>query len=131
MCNKIVDASRGRLTHTLARGNVTSFREYVKKSSFKIRQHITTLIRIKRNQSNWNSEIKSLQHQIMNFVHHIFGDHTQCKKLHVPCEKRGNKNWVPTLKSTGMYNAIRQAVSDISCHARSLLKSETSNHVES
>ena len=35
------------------------------------------------------------------------------------------------MKSTGIYNALRQAVSDICCHARSVLKMETSNHVES
>ena len=133
MCNKIVDASRGRLAHTLPRGNVKSFRDHVKKCSFKIRQHVVTLINIKRNQRDANSGVTSLQHQIMNSIHHCFGDHAQCKKYQVPCKRktRNQKNWIPTLKLTGMYTTIQQAVRDLSCHARSLLKSETSSHVES
>ena len=131
MCNKIVDASKGRLTHSLARGNVTSFRNYVKNCSFKIRQQIMTLIKIKINQRDADSEVKSLQYQIMNSIHHIFGDHAQCSKFQVPCEKTTDKNWIPTLKSTGMYLSIRKAVSDLSCHTRSLLKFENSNYVES
>ncbi|OXU21297.1 hypothetical protein TSAR_011565 [Trichomalopsis sarcophagae] len=131
MCNKIVDASKGRLAHNLVRGNVKTFREYVKKCSFKIRQHVMTLIKIIRNEKDGYSQVKMLQNQIINSVHHVFGDHSQCRKFEVPCENQSFKNWIPILKSTGMYSAIRQAVSNLSCHALSLLKCATSNHVES
>ena len=130
MCNKIVDVSRGRMVHSLARGNVKSFRDIVKRS-FKIRQHIVMLIKIRKNDPSNSEDMKHLQRQILNSVHHVFGDHCNCKKYKVPCEEKETKNWIPTLKSTGMYNSIHRAVSDLSCHVRSLLLTTTNNYVES
>ena len=61
----------------------------------------------------------------------MIGDHSKCKTYKVPCEKKEKKNWIPTSKSTGMYHSIHRAVSDLSCHVRSLLLTTTNNYVES
>ncbi|KAJ8669215.1 hypothetical protein QAD02_000474 [Eretmocerus hayati] len=130
LCNKIKDASKSRIT--LARGNVMAFRDVVFRGAFKVRKHITKLVKIKLSRERSKEQEHSLQTQILDAVNHCFGDHRNCERLDVPCNpKPKEKNWVPTLISTKIYYQIKSAVSNISCHVKRLLGNETNNPVES
>ncbi|KAJ8685040.1 hypothetical protein QAD02_020833 [Eretmocerus hayati] len=132
LCNKIKDASKSRLNKTkLRRGSVTSFRAVVGNAALKVRRHVVNLVRIAMSYERSRDNEQLLQKQILDSVNHCFGDHRNCDELNTPCEIQDNeRNWVPDLKSTGIYDQIRTAVSNLSCHAKSLLCNVTNNAAE-
>ncbi|KAJ8673527.1 hypothetical protein QAD02_005437 [Eretmocerus hayati] len=130
LCNKIKDAAKGRIT--LTRGNVKTFRELVTRGAFKVRKHIAKLVKVQLSRERSKDQEQALQNQILDSTNHCFGDHRNCERLQVPCDPKPNeKNWVPVLISTKVYFPIKTAVSNLSCHVKSLLCNETNNPVES
>ena len=132
MCNKIVEASRGKIARAAVVGNIAKFRLFIKKSAFKIRKAITDHIE-QRNQEHCTDEqrIKELQRDILNVVDHVFGQHTNCKSRNLNCKtKKTKKNWVPVLKACKIYEPIQLAVKKVSCFSKSLLREVTTNASE-
>ena len=132
MCNKIVDASRSKINRSAVTGNILNFREFIKKSAYRVRKAIMfhTNQRIKANCSE-KDKIKELQRDIFNVVNHVYGQHKNCKSRGLNCNGRKNqKNWIPILKAYRIYDTIEEAVKKVSSHANSLLRKVITNAAE-
>ena len=132
MCNKIVDASKMKINRYTVSGNILKFREFIKKSAFRVRKTIMfhTNRRIKQNCPQ-KEKVKELQRDILNVVNHVYGQHKHCKSRGLNCTKRKNeKNWIPVLKACRIYDSIEEAVKKISCFTESLLRKVTTNAAE-
>ena len=86
MCNKIVDSSKGKINRSQVTGNILNFRNFIKKSAFRVRKAIMFHVnkRIKKNCSEVE-KAKKLQGDILNVIHHVFGQHNHCKNRGLSC----------------------------------------------
>lgn len=134
-CTKLVELSKTRNLPFLPRGTVGRFRAMIKKSAFNFRKVIRKAVIDRSGQPDLREaeKAKLLQEDIMNMMDHMYGDHQNCARLGVNCdaaEAAKKTNHVPNLKKCGLYNLIKKAVDDLSCHSLSLIRNFTSNSVE-
>lgn len=92
MCNKIVEASKGTIKRLSVSGNISAFRELVKKSAFKIRKTINYCINERSKEYCSEKErAEKLQKDILNAPYHVFGDHRNCANRGLQCNKKKKK----------------------------------------
>lgn len=130
--NKIVDASKTKFLN-VPKGSVRSFRERIKRSGYKFRKEITKCVRKLNDDKSKNATEKAteLKKNMLSLIDHVYGDHSQCQERGICCEEsNSNKNLVPMMKKSTVYDQIKTAVDNLSNFIDSLLVDLTSNRVE-
>lgn len=120
----VVDKNAGPIQLRKAVGsNILRMRTAVSKAA----QH-----RKQQSDTQFSEKVQLLKKDLLNSVSHIYGEHLKCKELKYFCNgsKDGDKNLIPQMKESGIYQKMMRHVSYLTDHARSLLLNQNNNPVE-
>ncbi|KMQ86930.1 hypothetical protein RF55_13949 [Lasius niger] len=134
LCKKIKTIAEMTLPNMRRNRVVVQLRNVIKKNILKIRQEVMKAATLRReNKQPHHSKVMELQKDILNILNHIFGEHKRCKERGLCIETCNeiNKNYVPYLKSYGLYQHIENVISYFSAYSDSLLLHLTNNPAES
>lgn len=101
--------------------NILRLRNAVQKASF---------YRAQQEDTDTNQKVRDLRADILNSPYHIFGEHARCQPYYCKGSKLEEKNLVPEMKQTGLFQILERLADDLTNHTRSLLKHLNSNLVE-
>ena len=135
MCTKIRVASKMTISRNIAvklTMAVTGFRLHIEKSAFKIRRCVELARDYRKTEDLSTSEkCRKLEKDIFVIFEHAFGDHAACDTIPFVCNRKdGDKNLLPDLRTTGIYESVYEAIRYLSGHANSLLENVTNNIAE-
>ncbi|KAJ8669498.1 hypothetical protein QAD02_000757 [Eretmocerus hayati] len=77
--------------------------------------------------------IENLADQLRNITSHVLGDLSNCPKYGFDCHVKKNKvetNFMPTLKTTSLYEALTENMKDLVKHCKSLMRDQTNSPAE-
>lgn len=106
--------------------------ELITENILRFRTAVTKAIEYRKNQDvTTNSKIMELEFDILNGPKHIFGDHSGCGQRDYFCTGgKDEKNMVPDLEKSGIFEAIMTAVRRVAYHSKSLIHDVTNNSAE-
>lgn len=108
-----------------------SLRKFLLQKILKLRRAVTEAVKHRKTEETpLEEKIALLQADILNGPSHVFGDHCKCSQYFCSGPKEGEKNLVPELKSSGLYEQIMKSVKYLAYNSRSLIHDVDSNVVE-
>lgn len=124
LCNKLKDISTKRSAGKL------EHRKLLSNNILRIRKGIVCAISYRK--SNGHS-VSDLRTDIMNTIHHVFGNHVACAEYFCDKKKLIETNYIEKIISQDyeFYEAINKILRNLARHSSSLLQDVDSNIVES
>ncbi|XP_046396856.1 uncharacterized protein LOC124163807 [Ischnura elegans] len=128
-CNKIRE-----LVTTCSKGICDRVeRKLIAENVLRFRTAVTKAVEFRKSQDiPLPKKTQLLERDILNSPSHIFGEHEKCK-IGYFCDgkvKSDQKNYIPELKRSGVYEKLMCIVKNISRHSRSLIYDVDNNPVE-
>ncbi|XP_063215915.1 uncharacterized protein LOC134527292 [Bacillus rossius redtenbacheri] len=109
----------------------SSQRKLLLQKILKLRRAVTEAVKHRKSEEmSLREKIALLQADILNGPSHVFGDHSKCCQYFCSGPKEGEKNIVPELKMSELYEHIMKAVKYLAYNSRSLIHDVDSNVVE-
>ncbi|XP_063216740.1 uncharacterized protein LOC134527744 isoform X1 [Bacillus rossius redtenbacheri] len=109
----------------------SSQRKLLLQKILKLRRAVTEAVKHRKSEEmSLREKIALLQADILNGPSHVFGDHSKCCQYFCSGPKEGEKNIVPELKMSELYEHIMKAVKYLAYNSRSLIHDVDSNVVK-
>ena len=107
-------------------------RQMLKNNIERLRLAICCAIKYRRSTNENTSEEQNafLKKDILNSIHHVFGNHEKCDTYFCNGSKDKEKNFIPELEQCGLYNDIVIHLNRLVNNSSSLLKNMTNNASE-
>lgn len=103
-----------------------NLRDTVASSVPRLRTAVVSAIKYRKNQTSdaEHTKVSELRKDILNSIHHTFGDHSGCQEREYFCDgtpKPGEVNIVPLLRETGIFEDIQRTVQRVANNSSSLI----------
>ncbi|XP_067216539.1 uncharacterized protein [Linepithema humile] len=135
LCKKLKAVAETTQPKAQKQRGFVALRNVIKNNILNIRKEVEEAAKLRRKEQQTPQHHKAieLQQDILNIPSHIFGEHKRCESRGRICTENGKTttNYVPHLKSYGLYERIEKAISYLSCYSDSLLLNFNNNPAES
>ncbi|KAF4529906.1 hypothetical protein B566_EDAN018063, partial [Ephemera danica] len=136
---KNIDVEKIECKNHLLRNYCKNIREYIKiggpnappvglrkidgSKMKKIRSAVThkAIVFRKNEDCTYETKISRLRFDIINSIHHVFGDHEKCSDYYCSGQKDGESNIVPDLKTGGLFQKLKSFNLMLAKNFRSLI----------
>ena len=106
-------------------------RQLLKNNLQRLRVAVECAVKHRRQENvPFQNQSESLKKDIENSICHVFGEHSRCDTYFCHGTKDNEKNFIPEMKTCGLYNDILSFANRLIYNSRSLLKNMTNNMAE-